>query len=261
MRADVRADSIVWLFDLDNTLHDASHAIFPHLNRGMTDYIAQQLELNLADANALRMHYWQRYGATLLGLLRHHAIDADHFLQHTHQFDDLPAMLRAERGLRQMLAHLPGRKILMTNAPHAYAQQVLAHLGLHRNFQRCYAVEHMRLHGHYRPKPSRLMLRALIRRERVHPSRCVLVEDTLKNLRCAKACGVATVWVCGYATQNRTSNRANKSHVPVQQTEGVHPTPHFQPQSAPYFPQYVDLKIQSVRTLSRRIRALRSLAR
>lgn len=246
----LRTRPIVWLFDLDNTLHDASHAVFPHLNRGMTDYIVQQLNLNESDANALRIHYWQRYGATLLGLLRHHAIDADHFLHHTHQFDDLPAMLRAERGLRQMLAQLPGRKVLLTNAPDAYAQQVLLHLGLHRNFQRCYAVEHMRLHGHYRPKPSRMMLRALVRRERTHASRCVLVEDTLENLRYAKACGLATVWVCGYATQ--------KPRAPLRRPDAA---ANLLSQASPYFPQYVDLKIQSVRTLSRRIRALRSLTR
>ena len=29
----------VWLFDLDNTLHHASHAIFPAINKGMTQYI------------------------------------------------------------------------------------------------------------------------------------------------------------------------------------------------------------------------------
>jgi len=26
---------LTWLFDLDNTLHDASHAIFPAINRNM----------------------------------------------------------------------------------------------------------------------------------------------------------------------------------------------------------------------------------
>ena len=30
-------DPDVWLFDLDNTLHDASPHIFPHINRSMTE--------------------------------------------------------------------------------------------------------------------------------------------------------------------------------------------------------------------------------
>jgi putative hydrolase of the HAD superfamily len=43
-------------------------------------------------------------------------------------------MIRAERGLRQLLRRLPGRKILLTNAPHRYSSQVLRHLGLQRQF-------------------------------------------------------------------------------------------------------------------------------
>ena len=58
----------VWLFDLDNTLHNASPHIFPHINRSMTRYLEQHLGLTLDEANALRMQYWHRYGATMLGL-------------------------------------------------------------------------------------------------------------------------------------------------------------------------------------------------
>lgn len=204
----------------------------------MTHYIAQHLALDPVAASALRMHYWQRYGATLLGLLRHHAIDADHFLHHTHQFDDLGSMVRAERGLRQLFARLPGRKVLLTNAPQRYARAILQHLGIDRHFQRSYAVEQMRLFGQYRPKPSRAMLRAIVRREGVRPQRCILVEDTLANLRCAKACGMATVWV----------TRLLRPDVPGLQQKN-------HPQNRP---QYVDLKIQSVSALSQRWRALRS---
>ena len=36
----------VWLFDLDNTLHNASPHIFPHINRSMRQYIEQHLGLD-----------------------------------------------------------------------------------------------------------------------------------------------------------------------------------------------------------------------
>ena len=64
-----------WIFDLDNTLHNASPHIFPHLNRSMTEYLERHLDLDTEEAGRLRRHYWKRYGATLLGLMRHHAID------------------------------------------------------------------------------------------------------------------------------------------------------------------------------------------
>ncbi len=70
---------LVWLFDLDNTLHDAGHAIFPAINRNMNALIARVLEAEAKPSHAeavneMRVAYWQRYGATLLGMMRHHAI-------------------------------------------------------------------------------------------------------------------------------------------------------------------------------------------
>ena len=89
----------VWLFDLDNTLHNASPHIFPHINRSMTRYLEQHLGLTLDEANALRMQYWHRYGATMLGLMRHHGTDPDHFLVETHRFDRLHEMMVFELSL------------------------------------------------------------------------------------------------------------------------------------------------------------------
>ena len=57
----------VWLFDLDDTLHDASHAAFGPIAEAMTVYIERELALGRREAEALRRHYWDRYGATLLG--------------------------------------------------------------------------------------------------------------------------------------------------------------------------------------------------
>jgi len=44
--------SPVWLFDLDNTLHDASPHIFPHINRSMTAYLERHLDLAPEEAQA-----------------------------------------------------------------------------------------------------------------------------------------------------------------------------------------------------------------
>ena len=116
----------VWVFDLDNTLHNASPHIFPHINRAMTAYLQTYLGLNEAEAGELRRHYWQRYGATLIGLMRHHATDPRHFLHATHDFPELGKMLVYEPGLRATLRRLPGRKLVFSNAPVHYSLAVLA---------------------------------------------------------------------------------------------------------------------------------------
>jgi putative hydrolase of the HAD superfamily len=187
---------LVWFLDLDDTLHDASHSMFAQIDAQMTDYVQHRLALDRAEADRLRHDYWVRYGATLLGLVRHHGVDADHFLHHTHDFD-VEALLHAERGVAQLGRRLPGRKVLLTNSPERYADRVLRGIGLHRHIGRRYAVEHMRVHGFYRPKPSRSMLRAVLVREglagRAAAARAVLVDDNLANLKSARAAGYATV--------------------------------------------------------------------
>jgi putative hydrolase of the HAD superfamily len=184
----------VWFFDLDNTLHDASHAIFGAINGRMTDYVERYLRVDREQANQLRLTYWHRYGATMLGLMRHHAIDPHHFLRETHDFD-IAELLRAERGLARLFAQLPGRKVLLTNAPGAYAAAVLRALGLHPRIVVRYAIEQMRVHRSFRPKPSRGMLRHMLARERVPRGGAILVEDSPSNLRAARAVGFRAVLV------------------------------------------------------------------
>lgn len=186
-----RCGQRTWLFDLDNTLHDASAHIFPHINRAMTGYIRDLLALDEAGACQLRQAYWQRYGATLLGLVRHHGIDPDHFLASTHDFPDLRAMLVVEPGLRAALRRLPGRKIVFSNAPRVYAEAVLRLAGVADCFDRLYAIEQL----HYQPKPALAAFRTLLARERLEPRRCIMVEDTAANLAAAKRLGMKTVWV------------------------------------------------------------------
>ena len=188
----------VWFFDLDNTLHDASHAIFRAIDGRMTDYVERYLQVDREQANQLRLTYWRRYGATMLGLMRHHAVDPHHFLRETHDFE-VAGLLRAERGLARLFARLPGRKVLLTNAPGAYADEILRALGLHRRVLARYAIEQMRLHRSFRPKPSRSMLRHMLARERVPKGAGILVEDSAANLRSARAVGFRTVLVFGHS--------------------------------------------------------------
>ncbi len=230
---------VTWLFDLDNTLHNASYAIFPAINVNMNAYMAQVLgdgdtPADAANVNAVRLAYWKRYGATLLGMIKHHQVRQEDFLREAHRFDNLSDMIRAERGLGRLLQRLPGRKILLTNAPHRYSHDVMRHLGLHRHFARHIPIEAMRVHRQLRPKPSKLLLRKLLAQHRICARRCILVEDTLDTLKAAKALGMRTVWVTQYLTTSPDLiTRAGKPFAP----------------NVTKLPKYVDVKVKSVRDL------------
>ena len=181
----------VWIFDLDNTLHDAAPHIFPHINRSMTEYLQAHLGLDEQAAGELRRSYWMRYGATLLGLMRHHATDPAHFLWHTHQFERLEAMIVREPQLRPTLKRLPGRKLVFSNAPVHYARAILKLLGIADLFDDVFSIERTR----YRPKPDSYGFLRLCRVHRLKPQRCIMVEDNLANLRTAARLGMKSVWV------------------------------------------------------------------
>ncbi len=181
----------VWIFDLDNTLHNATPHIFPHINRSMTAYLQEHLKLSAKAANDLRVDYWQRYGATLTGLMKHHGTDPDHFLWHTHQFPQLRDMVLREPRLRNVLKKLPGSKLVYSNAPVHYAHAVLKLMRIGDLFDDVFTIEHAR----YRPKPENAGFRRLLRKHRLHASQCVMVEDSAENLKTAKQLGMRTVWV------------------------------------------------------------------
>ncbi len=233
----------MWLFDLDNTLHDASHAIFPLISANMNVFIARALGDGVTPAtqqavDAARIGYWKKYGATLLGMIKHHQVSAADFLHQTHNLAELRSLMRFERGLGRMLRRLPGRKILLTNAPAIYSGKVLRHLGLQRHFSHHVAIEDMRVHGQLRPKPSKLMLLRLLRKHGAHARRCILVEDTLDNLRSAKQLGLRTVWVTQYL---RPLERSGSAALPRTLNH----------------PACVDVKVKSLRQLPARLHRLR----
>lgn len=210
--------SRVWLFDLDNTLHDASAQIFPHINRSMRQYIERHLALGEAEATRLRQHYWQRYGATLSGMVRHHGTDPAHFLWHTHQFEHLRPLVRFEKPLGTMLKRLPGRKLVFSNAPHHYTQAILEILGIEHLFDSVWTIEQLG----YQPKPMPQAFCRLLKGERLSPAQCVFVEDSPANLQAAKRIGMKTVLIS----------------------------------RSPRVPAYVDLRLQSILDLPIALRLL-----
>lgn len=206
---------LTWIFDLDNTLHDARVHIFPHIDRSMTAYVQAALGIEAREAGELRERYWRRYGATLLGLMRHHDTDPVHFLRETHQLPDLESMVRKEPGLRAALKRLGGRKVVFSNGPVDYARAVLKALRIADLFADVFTIEHTR----FRPKPDAYGFLLMMQRNHLSARQCIIMEDSLANLRTAKKLGMRTVWV---------SRRHNA-------------------------PGYVDLRVRGVRDLQRSV--------
>jgi putative hydrolase of the HAD superfamily len=220
----------VWLFDLDNTLHNASQHIFPRINVAMTQFVSHKLNLSIEEANEVRQRFWRQYGATLLGLVKHHGIDMAEFLREAHPFPDMHEIVSRHNMLIAALRRLPGRKILLTNAPRQYASDVLHAMGIRNLFERVIAIEDMRFGGELQPKPDRRMMRRLAATLKVAPQQCILVEDSVENIRAARFVRMRSVLVLGY-TFNAQVNSNKSTRGRVRPRNRIH-APDHQLQSA-----------------------------
>jgi len=183
----------VWIFDLDNTLHDARARIFPAMHEQINAYLRRHFDVDAAGADAMRDHFWRTYGTTLNGLMRHHGADPRHFLRETHVFPELAGMVVHENATRHALRLLGGTKLIFSNAPRHYVEQVLRAIRLERYFDAVYSIEDAR----YRGKPALHGFYYLLRKHHLDPARCAFVDDMLENLRAAHRLGMSTVWVSG----------------------------------------------------------------
>src|SRR5277367_5144444 len=76
-----------WIFDLDNTLYPASSDLFAQIDGKMTAYVQELTGLGWDDARKLQKTYYRDHGTTLNGLMHHHGVDPEEFLDAVHDID------------------------------------------------------------------------------------------------------------------------------------------------------------------------------
>lgn len=178
-----------WVFDLDHTLYPPSQQLFPQIEEKMTDFVMRALDVGRAQADHLRRTYWAEHGTTLAGLMANHDIDADAYLDEVHdiRFD----VLEPDPYLAELLAQLPGRRIVYTNGSAPYAAQVLKARGLEAAFDAIYGVEH----AGYVPKPQSAAFEMVFAMDGLDPTQAAMFEDDPRNLAAPHAMGLRTVHV------------------------------------------------------------------
>lgn len=178
------------LCDLDDTVYAPTTGLWPAIGERITAYMVDRLGLNWEAAHALRARYYETYGLSLLGLMQVDHIAPSDYLAYVH---DLPLdqYLQPDPALNAMLARLPLRKAIFTNADAAHADRVLTRLGIRRHFTDIIDIEATG----YCPKPQPAAYAFAFERLGVAPEECVFADDLVSNLAAAHALGVLTVWV------------------------------------------------------------------
>ncbi len=178
-------------FDLDDTLYPSSSGLWEAIRARMGSYMTEVLGMPADQAQALRKHYFTTYGTTLRGLQKHHQVDVDVYLDYVH---DLPLRdyLQRDPEIANMIANLPQRKFIFTNANSNHARRVLAILELEGVFEDIIDIRAI----DFACKPEFAAYeRALALADNPEPQYCVMLDDSASNLQPAKEMGFTTVLV------------------------------------------------------------------
>ena len=178
-----------WIFDLDNTLYPPESQFMRLVEKRINDYVVRTSGLPAPDAMLVQKGYLREYGTSLAGLMAHYKVDPHDFLAEVH---DVPLdVLKPDAGLRAGLERLKGPRLVFTNGSAGHAKRVLERLALTDMFDGVFALEDADLI----PKPDPRTFARMTERFGVDASSAAFFEDTVKNLKPAKAIGMTTVLV------------------------------------------------------------------
>jgi len=178
-----------WLFDLDNTLYSGKTRVFEQIDKKMSKFISEKLNIDIKKAKEIQKSYFYEYNTTLNGMIKNHKIDANEFLEFVHDIDI--TFLKNDTALKQEMEMLDGKKIIFTNGSKKHAMNVTKKIGIQHCFDDIFDI----VDSDFVPKPSIEPYKKLVEKHKIDPKLCVFVEDIARNLKPAYEMGMKTIWV------------------------------------------------------------------
>jgi len=202
------------IFDVDDTLYDVGNGFTAHRNsEGATDFMVQVLNFpNASAAKKVRDEYFIQYHSTAKALAVAEAegklppapkgwpvgkkrFDANDLSEWWAENLNFKILGERDEKLVQMLESCPLQMIAFSNGPRKYVLRVLREMGLSKCFpdEKVFAVNDVLPHC----KPEKAAFQKVFDAFGVKPTECMMVEDSMKNIRAAKELGMATLLIAG----------------------------------------------------------------
>jgi len=178
-----------WIFDLDNTLYSGKINVFEQVNKRMSKYISNKLNISVEEAKKIQKNYFHEYNTTLNGMIKNHKIDPDEFLKFVHDIDI--DFLQKDLELAKEMEKLEGKKIIFTNGSKKHAINVTKRIGINQYFDDIFDI----VDSDFIPKPAIEPYKKLVEKHKIDPKLCALVEDIARNLKPAYEMGMKTIWI------------------------------------------------------------------
>ena len=178
-----------WIFDLDNTLYSGKTKVFEQVDKKMSKYISDKLNVSIEEARKIQKNYFYQYNITLNGMIKNHKIDPSEFLEFVHDINI--DFLKKDPDLAKEIEKLNGKKIIFTNGSRKHALNVTKKIGIDQLFDDIFDI----VDCNFIPKPSIEPYKKLVEKHKIDPKLCVFVEDIARNLKPAYEMGMKTIWI------------------------------------------------------------------
>ena len=178
-----------WIFDLDNTLYSGDTKVFDQVDKKMSKFISEKLNVSIEEAKKIQKNYFHEYNTTLNGMIKNHEIDADEFLKFVHDVDF--GFLKPNKPLKREISNLNGKKFIFTNGSKAHVENVTKRIGIEKLFDGVFDI----VESDFIPKPSIEPYKKIIEKYKIEPQYSIFIEDIARNLKPAHELGMKTVWI------------------------------------------------------------------
>ena len=178
-----------WIFDLDNTLYSGETKVFEQVDKKMSKYISDKLNISIDEAKKIQKNYFHKYNTTLNGMIKNHKINPNEFLESVHDINI--DFLQKDLELAKEMEKLEGKKIIFTNGSKKHAINVTKRIGINQYFDDIFDI----VDSDFIPKPAIEPYKKLVEKHKIDPKLCALVEDIARNLKPAYEMGMKTIWI------------------------------------------------------------------
>ena len=184
------------LLDLDGVCYGSHNGyplekVFGLVSKRMTLFIQEKLGLDEKKSKELQTNYFYKYNTSLNGLMLHHNVIGDEFLQYVHDIDI--SFMKKDKIMRNELENLNMEKFIFTNGSAQHAQNILTRLGIYDLFgkEKVFDIKD----AGYVPKPEAQTFDLMVKKFGINPKETIYIEDIAKNLSIGFERGCTTVWL------------------------------------------------------------------
>ena len=177
--------------DLDDTLYPSSSGLWGLIRQRIDLYLHEKMGFPVNEVTEIRRKLFTEHGTTMRGLQKQYSVNIQEYLQFVHNVP-VEDKIKPDIKLKSFLKSLPFPKYIFTNADVKHANRVLKAMQLEDEIQGI--IDILAMEPYCKPQLPAFQAALKISGD-PDPKKCILIDDTPKNLEVAKSLGFRTVLV------------------------------------------------------------------